>query len=214
MGEQDYVFEGVERVDAVLHQERWRLAYLVVYDRTERQRDVRVARLTPGVWDTDAMIAAWVRTVAEAHTGSRPWRRFRVRLYGARGKTTVGNAAFVCARRPPRPVTMRELGEAYARWGRLFLGSLQVQEALYAEVEQRMRREVEAARAEVVWLAGLLAEAGAAACNEGWRVARSEQVDPVRWTGMQPRPSATRRRGTGPGRPAPESRACCSRRLL
>jgi hypothetical protein len=129
----------------------------------------------------------WLRELATRNTVGWPYRRFRVRLYGPKGLSTIDSGSFLCRNHAymeevdeaavprlripsiPAPAVgqpadravgrpMRALGEDYARWGHVVLGSVGQLQVVHDLLLNRLHRQLRESRDQVDQLVAAILE--------------------------------------------------------
>lgn len=108
MGREELRFENIDAIEHRLRHLGPDAAYLRIWDRSDRTRERSLARLELDGASGD-QACRWLRMQADQHSTGRPWRRFRVRVYGPKGLSLLATGTFVC-RRPIVP-TFRPRGD-------------------------------------------------------------------------------------------------------
>ncbi len=139
-----------------------------------------------GLSTTDKMKAAlrWVREVAIRHTTGEAYRRFRVKLYSPKAVDVLASGQFVCrndrfdldeygapAAPPPIPVPtfdeaaqagsvkgLKALGDYYAQWGAIVLGSVGQLQGVNNAMLARLHRQLQESRDQVDQLVASILE--------------------------------------------------------
>ena len=139
-----------------------------------------------GVSPTEMMRAAlrWVREVAIRNTTGEPYRRFRVKLYSPKAVDVLASGQFVCrndrfdlteyaspATPPPMPKPtfdeaardgsvkgLRALGDYYAQWGAIVLGSVGQLQGVNNAMLARLHRQLQESRDQVDQLVASILE--------------------------------------------------------
>ena len=282
MGRERFSFEGIESIEKRLRRVAPDVAYLIVWDRTERRDEETLARFDLTVADAlpylndahqppppedddgrddddegldeyglesamevdtgeDAPVAPpkptlvpspaditpeqlaiaagrWLRDLAIRNTIGEPYRRFRVRAYAPKGARTVDTGSFICRNdtydldlpdgqiQPahvgpmalPDPVKfipppsfenvetastvkgMRALGDYYAQWGRIVLGSVSQLQGVNNQMLGRMHRQLDASRGHVDELLGAILNLRAAEMELAERRRASDHTEDTR----------------------------------
>jgi len=126
--------------------------------------------------------AAWVRDVAERNTVGEEWRRFRVRVYAPKGIRLMDSAQFVCRNHeadldlpvpelPEMPLPtfdeatavasskgIKALGDYYAQWGHLVIGSIGQLQGVNQSMIHHLHRQLQDAQEQVDKLVSTLLE--------------------------------------------------------
>lgn len=144
--------------------------------------------------DLDAIAEAgcrWLRDIAKRNTVGEPFRRFRVKAYGAKGIRVVDTASFVCKNvdhdldlpmlangsrqevesdlRIPTPTFedaaasgasrgIKALGDYYAQWGQIVLGSVGQLQGVNNAMLGRLHRQLQESRDQVDQLVAAILE--------------------------------------------------------
>jgi hypothetical protein len=153
--------------------------YLVLFDRTDRQDEKTVGRFDldeegttawmDGVYSfAEALEGAcrWVCSTAVAQTVGESMRRFRVRVYGPKGLSTMLSGSFAVRNHgyvvdldddlpaelqmvDGEAVGMAALGQYYAQFGKLLLASTMRLQSMSDRTLSRMGRQLEESRSQI-----------------------------------------------------------------
>ena len=127
----------------------------------------------------------WVRDIARRNTVGEPWRRFRLKVYGPKGVKVVDSGTFICrnhdhdldmptpeeiAHLKIPPPTFEEaasvgavrgikaLGDYYAQWGQIVLGSVGQLQGVNNAMLGRLHRQLQSSRDQVDQLVAAILE--------------------------------------------------------
>ncbi len=179
MHDDQYEFEGLDALEEKLLGQTDDAIYVVLFDRTDRQGEKTVGRfdldeegtrswMDGGYRFDEALDGAcrWVRSTAAAHTVGEAMRRFRLRVYGPKGLSTLMSGSFACRNLGyvmdleddlpaelqvinGEAVGMAALGQYYAQFGKLLLASTMRLQAMSDRTLARMGRQLEESRSQI-----------------------------------------------------------------
>ena len=109
MDAERFEYEGLDELIDKVRELDEDASYMVLFDRTDRQQERTVARLdldeegalqwlrVPWTLE-DALDGAcdWLRRMSASNTIGEPSRRYRVRVYGPKGLSTLVSGSFLC----------------------------------------------------------------------------------------------------------------------
>ena len=179
MHEDQFEMEGWDALEDKLLGLNDDATYVVLFDRTDRLHETTVGRFDldeegtrswmEGVYSFgEALDGAcqWVRSTAAAQTVGESMRRFRIRVYGPKGLSTllsgsfaVRNHGFVVDLDDDLPaelqlvdgeaVGMAALGQYYAQFGKLLLASTMRLQSMSDRTLARMGRQLDESRSQI-----------------------------------------------------------------
>lgn len=175
-----FEYEGLEELEARIRSLDEDASYVVLFDRTERLQEKTLGRFDldednsgwmEGPFSVpEALEGAcqWLRSRAASNTMGEPIRRFRVKVYGPKGISTLVSGSFACRdlghsltiavdeeelveleQVDGQAVGMAALGRYYAQFGKLLLSSTMRLQALNDRTLSRLGRELDESRSQV-----------------------------------------------------------------
>lgn len=178
MDAERFEYEGLDELIDKVRELDEDASYMVLFDRTDRQQERTVARLdldeegalqwlrVPWTLE-DALDGAcdWLRRMSASNTIGEPSRRYRVRVYGPKGLSTLVSGSFLCrdlgyimepGELPEaiqlvdgEAVGMAALGQYYAQFGKLLLASTMRLQTMSDRTLARMGKQLEESRAQI-----------------------------------------------------------------
>ncbi len=180
MDEDRFEYEGLEELEERIRALDDDATYLVLFDRTDRNQEKNLGRFDldeensgwmEGPYSIDEALEGacqWLRSRSASNTLGEPIRRFRVRVYGPKGLSTLVSGSFACRdqghslavamgdeelveleRMDGEAVGMAALGQYYAQFGKLLLSSTMRLQAMSDRTLSRLGRQLDESRAQI-----------------------------------------------------------------